>query len=163
MKKFTQSELKSILVIFGVLFFVTSINISASLRKGRDATRKNDMSAIQKEIDTYYQKYRVLPLSNNEGKIVGCFTETPNLDVATGMPLNVEVCEWGKSTFENMNTMVMDPNAKSGSSYLYKSDGSSYELYVALEGKSEAEYQLATASKNLHCGTEICNYGREVK
>lgn len=160
MKFFTKSEIITISIILTILFLVTGFNMSISLRKGRDATRKNDLAAMQKAIDTYYQKFRMFPLSTFEGKIIGCFNDEPLFDKKTGFPVNAVVCEWGQSKFENVTVMPRDPNSKKGSSYLYKSDGKKYELYVSLEGKDEPEYTEAINKNNLQCGNKICNYGR---
>ena len=160
MKFFTKIELKGILIIFIILFGLTGINISASLRKGRDATRKNDLAVMQKAIDTFYQKYREFPKSTADGRIVGCFNEDPVLDRDTGFALNTVPCDWGISTFENIKIMTRDPKSVEGFSYLYISDGKEYELYVSLEGKNEPEYSELIKVKNLQCGNKICNYGR---
>ncbi len=160
MKSFTKYEIKSLLIIFLILFGLVALNMSASLRKGRDATRKNDLSAMQKAIDTFYQKYREFPKSTQDGKIIGCFNEEPIIDKNTGLVLNAVSCEWGMSTFENIKTMTRDPSYKKGLSYLYVSDGQRYELYVSLEGKKEPEYTISVVAKNLQCGTKVCNYGR---
>ena len=163
MKLFTKNETRIIITIFSALFLITSYNMSISLRKGRDSIRKNDFSALQKGLDTYYQKYRAFPLSSCDGNIDGCFNDKVVQDKLSGLPLNVIPCIWGESEFEGIKTMVRDPKYKNGSSYLYVSDGKGYKLYIALEGKDEAEYQKATEMKNLQCGTKICNYGIEIK
>lgn len=162
MKSFTKSEIKNILTVLFVLSFVFLFNISISLRKGRDSVRKDDISAIQRALDTYYQKYRVYPVSDGKGQIFGCFNEAPSFDVKTRYPLNAVPCIWGESKFEDPNLMPRDPNYKDGSSYLYISNGKSYEIYISLEGKKEAEYTQLIVEKNLQCGNKICNYGREV-
>lgn len=160
MKFFSKSEIKSISIILIVLFGITGINISISLRRGRDNTRKDDISAIQKSLDTYYQKYRIYPLSNKEGQIVGCFSGEVVRDTVSGFPTNAEACKWGESHFENVNLMPRDPSYKKGSSYLYISDGKKYNFYISLEGRDEAEFTPSIASMNLQCGNRICNYGR---
>lgn len=157
---FTSKEIKVIFFVLTCLFLVTGFNISVSLRRGRDSIRKNDISAIQKSIDTYYQKYRMFPISTSNGEIIGCFDGDVVTDKMTGFPTNAVKCSWGESRFENTNLMPRDPKYKDGASYLYISDGKKYELYVSLEGKDEAEYTPSIASKNLHCGTKVCNYGR---
>lgn len=162
MKLFSKEETKSILLILVILFSVTAYNMAISIRRGRDATRKNDISAIQKSLDTYYQKYRVFPKSTVDGKIIGCFDGEVAID-SSGIPTNSIVCEWGKSTFEEIKTMPQDPYAKKGMNYLYISDGSEYNFYVSLEGRDEPEYTQAIALKNLQCGNKICNYGRGVE
>lgn len=161
MKKFSKGEIKSILIILIVLFSVTLYNMSISLRRGRDATRKNDIYAVEKAIDTYYQKYRVYPKATSDGRIIGCFEGEVKLDTA-GYPTNAVVCEWGKSSFEEIRVMPQDPYAKKGMDYLYVSDESSYMFYVSLEGKDEAEYTILTKNLNLQCGNQVCNYGRGV-
>lgn len=160
LNKFSLKEVNIIFFVFIVLSVAVSINMSISLRRGRDATRKDDMSALQKAIDTYYQKYRIFPISSNDGKIIGCFDEKPKVDKSTGFPLNAVVCNWGENKFESINTMPRDPSYQKGSSYLYISNGKKYELYVSLEGEDEVEYSQSVVVKNLHCGTRICNYGR---
>ncbi len=101
----------------------------------------------------------MFPLSDN-GNIVGCFNSDPVTDPKTGYPLNASTCTWGESRFENVNLMPRDPKYKNGSNYLYISDGKKYQLYIALEGRDEAEYTPSIVNKNLQCGTKICNYGR---
>lgn len=146
--------------ILVVLITVITFNMSISLRKGRDATRKNDMSAVQKALDLYYQKYSVYPLSNDKGQIVGCFEDEVVTDKKTGLPLNAVECIWGVSKFENITSLVRDPDDQKGTSYLYISDGNSYRFLVSLEGKDEDEYNPSVILKNLQCGMKICNYER---
>ncbi len=160
MNRFTTKELKLISIILLCLFCVIFFNMSISLRRGRDSIRKNDISALQKSLDTYYQKYRVYPLSTEDGKIIGCFEDEVKRDTKTGYPINVKDCVWGESKFEDDKLMPRDPTYKNGNSYKYISNGKRYEIYISLEGKDEAEYTASIASRYLHCGTKICNYGR---
>ncbi|HCR35783.1 hypothetical protein A2130_00670 [Candidatus Woesebacteria bacterium GWC2_33_12] len=157
---FNKTEIKYLLIIFTFLILVTGINIKTSLRKGRDTTRKNDMSAMQKEVDTFLQKYKEFPKSTIDGRIIGCFIENPVVDNETSHALNAVACDWGVSKFENINVINNDPSYRKGRKYLYISDGDKYEIYVSLEGKNEDEYSLTIIQKNLHCGDFICNYGR---
>ena len=160
MKFFKKSELKIIFVILLSISFLYVINIKASLRKGRDITRKDDISYVQKALNTYYQKHKVYPLSDNSGRILGCFNDAPLFDEKTGFAINAVACDWGRSSFEDITLMPRDPKSKDGMEYKYVSDGSSYKFYVSLEGKKEPEYNEQTISLNLQCGTKICNYGR---
>ena len=70
-------------------------------------------------------------------------------------------CEWGKDSFEGISTLPRDPRYEDGSNYLYFSDTEKYQIYISLEGKDEAEYTQRIVDKNLQCGSQICNYGRE--
>lgn len=160
MKLFTKSETKIIVIIFIVLFSIIGFNMKISLRKGRDNTRKNDLSVLQKALDTFQQKYHLFPPSIN-GKIGGCFGPDTTLDPKTDKPVDLIACEWGKDSFEKISTLPRDPNYQKGASYLYLSDTERYQIYVSLEDKNEAEYSETVFNKSLQCGTVICNYGRE--
>ena len=160
LKNFTESETKIIVSILVVLFVVIGFNMSTSLRRGRDSIRKNDISAVQGALDTYYQKYHIYPLSNDKGQIIGCFNEKPQVDLQSGVPINVVLCDYVQSRFEDLRSMPRDPNHKKGAEYLYISDGSKYEFFISLEGKDEAEYSPTIVTKNLQCGNRICNYGK---
>lgn len=164
MKPFTKLEIKSIFLILSVLFIVVFVNMLASLRRGRDSIRKNDIYAVEQALDTFYQKYKFYPKATADGKIIGCFSGGVIYDEVTGLPTNMEVCEWGKSTFEDLRVVPNDPNYKKGVSYRYTSETlESYFFYISLEGKNEPEYTKNIVNKNLQCGNEICNYGRGTK
>lgn len=144
MLKFSREESKVIGSIFLILIIVTGINIVASLRKGRDANRKNDLGAIERNLALYLEKYKTYPQASSDGKIIGCFDESPILDEISGAPTNAIPCKWKNISVD----------------YLYTFDGKKYKVYIALEGKHEAEYSKITEDMGLHCGTRICNYGR---
>lgn len=159
---FTKKEVKTISLILIALFVLIATNMAVSLRRGRDATRKDDMSAIQKSLDNYKQKYTVYPPSTDDGRIIGCFDGDVIQDKSTGIPLNNIVCDWGKSSFEDMSPMPRDPSAEDGINYKYIAIDMGYGFYVSLEGKDEPEYNMETLGLNLQCGNKMCNYGREV-
>lgn len=159
---FTKSELKLILPILTILFVLIGVNMAVSLRRGRDVTRKNDVSSIQKALDSYKQKYSIYPPSTDDGRIIGCFDGGVIVNKSTGIPINNIVCEWGQSSFEDMSPMPRDPDAQKGVNYKYVALDKGYKLYVSLEGKDEPEYNIDTLGLNLQCGNKICNYGREV-
>ena len=160
MKKFSKEETKVISIIFIILFIVVGFNLRISFRRGRDNTRKNDLSALQNALDSFQSKYNMFPPSI-DGKIGGCFGPDTQIDPATDRLINLVPCEWGVDSFENMNTLPRDPNFDKGANYLYLSDTKKYQIYISLEGKDEAEYTQKTFDKNLQCGVRICNYGRE--
>lgn len=160
-KRFKNTEIVILLTVFTFLALVFAVNLSASLRKGRDATRKNDLSAIQKALDSYSAKYGIFPLSIN-GQIAGCMGPETYLDPKSNRYINMVACPWGEPGFETLKTMPRDPLASKGRNYFYFSeDGERYSIYVALEGKDEPEYNPETEKFNLQCGNVLCNYGRE--
>lgn len=163
MRFFKKNEITTILIILFALTLTVVSNLKVSYRRGRDATRKDDISVVQQLVDSYYTRYKIYPLSTTDGRIIGCFEKGEILDLKTGYPTNAITCEWGESKFQNGQTTPRDPDYQKGASYMYfSSDGLGYSVYVSLEGKDEAEYQVETENKNLHCGSRICNYGREV-
>jgi general secretion pathway protein G len=52
-----------------------------------------------------------------------------------------------------------DPHSKSGTTYVYLSDGNRYQIFAALEGADEAEYDAKIAARGIMCGNKICNMG----
>lgn len=164
MKFFKKNEIVNILIIIVVLTAVIIQNLIVSYRRGRDATRKDDISVLQQMAEFYYNKYGVYPLSTEDGQIIGCFEKGEILDLSTGFPINAIPCKWGESKLQNGQLTPRDPDYQRGASYKYLSnDGSNYSVYVSLEGKDESEYQIETESENLQCGTRVCNYKRVVK
>ena len=79
MKFFTKKEKKIILLILVCLFTIVGINMKVSLRRGRDNTRKNDLSVLQKALDIFISKYQMFPPSV-DGKIEGCFGPDTKVD-----------------------------------------------------------------------------------
>lgn len=53
-----------------------------------------------------------------------------------------------------------DPNSSKGTSYLYLVGPDMFQIFVAQEGIDEPEYDLKIVARNLKCGSEICNSGR---
>jgi type II secretory pathway pseudopilin PulG len=154
MKSFSKSEIISLVVIFLVLIGVSWPNFALSLRRSRDQIRRDDMGNIQAAIDAYYDDYGMFPASTDDGKIIACKNGS---------------CDWGKDTWVNltpgvnkvyMKVIPTDPNYKSGTNYLYFSDGSRYQLLGALEGADEPSYDVKLADRKVMCGNKICNMGR---
>jgi type II secretory pathway pseudopilin PulG len=145
---FKRQEKKVLLGLFIVLAILTAFNMNISIRRGRDNQRKNDMSTLQKALDLYHGQNFRFPKSV-DGKIAACMG-----------PVHLG-CQWGKDKFMNISTLPRDPSSDLGREYLYLSNTKGYAIYIALEGKDEAEYTQSILDMGLHCGSQICNYGRE--
>lgn len=156
---FSKKDFRVIASIFFVLIIIISLNLQVSLRKGRDSVRKNDLSALQGALDKYLSKYREFPESH-DGKIVGCFKDDTHFDEKLGKYLNLRACEWGVDGFEGLEKLPRDPYYDKGRDYLYLSNGSKYQIFISLEGKSEAEYTESVVRRRLSCGDVTCNYGK---
>ncbi len=163
MKFFSKSETVSIIIIFLFLIAVSWPNFSLSLRRARDQTRRDDMGYMETAIDAYYVDHGFFPPSSPDGKFVVCKD-------AQGKPV---ACEWGQKwispaltkdkVYEDktyMNGLPQDPNFNSGTAFAYFSDPGRFQIYAALEGMDEAEYDPKVAERGIKCGNKICNMGR---
>jgi len=140
MKFFSKSEAISIVVIFLVLIVVSLPNFVLSLRRARDQTRRNDLGSIQTAVENYYTDHGFFPLS------------------LPGWGQKWSSVVQGEDKVY-MNFVPNDPNSASGTTYVYLSDGNRYQIFGALEGTDEAEYDLKLAARGIKCGNEICNMG----
>lgn len=150
---FTKKEWLGIGAILFGLFFFMLLNFSVSERKARDAQRKQDVRDIANALESYKDKNGGYPLPLN-GKIVGCDSGKKD---ERGIVI-LRACDWGLDAFNGARLLV-DPGNSSGISYYYLSDGRFFQLYAALEGSEEAEYDKKIIARNLPCGKLICNFG----
>lgn len=122
---FTLIELLIVIAVIGVLasslFFV--VNPVTQFQKARDASRKSDLTQIQKALELYYFDNNVYPASDNN--------KIKDKDGAT--------IEWGNSWPSYMATIPKDPVSSQSYFYQSPSDGSWYMLYAKLEYCSDAQ------------------------
>jgi len=159
MYKLNRSEVIILLSIFTFLIFTIAANIVVSKRRGRDNNRKTDATSVQGALDTYLQKYKQFPESK-DGMIVGCKGENTYFDDKDQIYKELEVCRWGKDGFEDLRSLPQDPLADKGRSYYFVSNTKTYQFFVSLEGKDEAEYTEDIVKRNLPCGSVVCNFGK---
>lgn len=169
--KFTKEELFSVLLIFAVLISVSVPNFVSSLRRARNQTRKDDMGMLSKVVDKYKSDFGSYPLSTDDGRFLACLKPGSKVEVAKDGRLIADLipCEWGKdalidltpgSTKVYVQQLPADPHADEGVSYLYYSDGSRFQIFAALEGTDDAEYDTSIINRQLSCGGSTCNLGR---
>lgn len=160
MNNFSKSELKAILIIFAFLVVISTPNFIVSLRRARDAQRKADIGSIQDALYRYQADFGTFPLSIN-GKIAACepvsFKEVSGIKTPVFSP-----CEWGKSSLADLSDSSYPPYLKiiPNGSYYYFSNGSRFQIYGALEGKDEDEYDESIIKRGIYCGEKICNFGK---
>lgn len=170
-KKFTKTEVISLLVIFLILIGISIPNFMVSLRRARDQVRKDDMGALEHGLGDYFADFRSFPLSSNDGKIVACKNpgDQVTLDKTGRLVVNLIPCEWGRdaivdltpgSNKEYIHILPREPNYLKGATYQYFSDGQRFQIFVSLEGKDEPEYDPKIIARNIICGNVICNAGR---
>lgn len=150
---FTLVEILIVMVIIGIVATIGFGSFASSQMKGRDASRKSDLTQIARALETYYNDYGQYPL-DSVGAIAGC---------GAGV-----ACEWGEPFVDDKNTVYMikiphDP--KSDRYYRYaSSDGTSYQIYASLENRLDTSIvDFGTEPgqfDGLNCGAaDFCNYG----
>lgn len=160
MSSFSKSELKAILIIFLFLIAISTPNFIVSLRRARDAQRKADIGEVHDSLLRYQGDFGAFPLSIG-GKIAACepvtFKEVNGIKTPVFSP-----CDWGKSSLVDLSDSSYPPYMKliPNGSYYYFSDGSNFQIYGSLEGKSEDEYDESIIKRGIACGSKICNFGK---
>ena len=169
MKRFTKSEIISLVVIFSILIAVSIPNFIISLRRARDQVRRDDLGVMVYALGDYLSDYKIFPNSSADGKIINCLNpgDKPVKNKLGNWVLNLIPCEWGFHAFSDLVTgkiyraiLPRDPDYQKGAKYLYFSDGERYQIYAAMEGADEAEVDPKIIARNLMCGSRICNIGR---
>lgn len=167
MNFFSKEEIRAIGIIFGLLIVFSAPNFLVSLRRARDAQRKADIGSVYEALNKYQTDFGTFPLSV-EGKIAACAPAK----VIKQEPKNIIVfspCNWGQDSLRDLadpdyppylKNIPADPLTKDGFAYYYLANGSRYQIYGALEGKTEAEYDPKIVARNLPCGAKICNFGK---
>lgn len=115
----TLIELLIVMSLIAVLATAIWGNFFTSLTKSRDSRRKQDLDAISKSLELYYNDNKAYPL--------------PTLIVWGSAFLNPN-----NSTVVYMQKVPADPVSPS-SVYCYSSDGSSYKIYANLENTNDSK------------------------
>lgn len=132
---FTLVELLIAMAIITILAAVTWGNFSNSLVKGRDSRRKQDLEAIGKALEMYYNDNKSYPTSIPGGG-------TPFIH-----PSN--------SSVVYMQKVPSDPQSVVNKYCVSSTDGSYYKLYARIENQNDPSL-LPTITCNLVSGY---NYG----
>ena len=167
MKFFSKEEILVLSAILLVLIIVSVPNFIVSVRRSRDAQRKNDIGVLADGLGNFANNFGSYPLSSPDGKILAC---NPKISyVAKIVKVDFDPCEWGKDDLRDaldtsyppyITALPFDPKHNEGVSYLYLSNGKRFQIFAHLEGTDEAEYDPKIAARNLLCGNKVCNFGR---
>ena len=150
---FTKKESYQILLILMVVLVATLANLRVSYRKSRDAQRKQDLRQFSDIAGKYYEDYEHFPFAK-DGKIMVC-----NRHIDDKRATIFEPCSAGQDGSPYTKMIPADPKNSDGYKYLYVSNGKQFQIYGALEGKSEDEYNEIVESLGLDCGVKKCNFG----
>lgn len=171
MKFFSKTEIVAVLIIFLALVVISAPNFTVSARRARDQVRNDDLGSLVNALDAYQTDFSSFPLSTPDGKIVACKSPSDKvqIDKSGRIQVNLIPCQWGKDPFIDLTPgsnktyeaiLQQDPQAGSGASYVYFSDGVGYQLLTSLEGSDEPEYDKTIVARKVMCGSRICNAGR---
>ena len=149
----TSRQYRVIGVCFLFVIALTVINLRISLRKSRDAQRKQDVRNISDYLNNFREEYAYFPQSQ-DGNILGC--ESGQVD-EFGNPI-FRLCRWGNDQLVG-SPLPTDPQEAHGTQYYYLSSGTHYQVYSALESNNEPEYSGSIVKRNLKCGAKVCNFG----
>lgn len=166
MKKFSQKgltkiELIVVVVILGVLSFMTYGNFQTSVKKERDVKMKATLHEVRLALEKYYGQNKVFPPSINEGGNAGKIQ-------ACGCSPKGEPCFWGESELCDANYIVYlrtlpGEAVKTKKNFCYISEGQSFKLYADVENNRDPEclehnlLGFCTASRE--CGGKKYNFG----
>lgn len=143
---FTLMELMVVIAILGVLSTLMTGNFLTSIKRSRDAQRKNDLSTIQRALEMYYEDNKTYP--TGEGATNGLI----NFGNAFCHP-DPDGC----TTKTYMQKMPNDPLANRR--YQYFSDtGTNYRIYACMENNQMVVPVWVNAPANI-CTTTSCKRG----
>lgn len=154
---FSKKEFSFVTIVLTVIAVVTVVNLFASYRKSRDVTRKNELGDIESRLSDFKKAIGVFPLATDDGKIIGCNGFKTKFGDWVFAP-----CEWGDNKINSpfFDPLPLDPYFEKGRKFVYRSNGNTFQVYAALEGKYEEEYDKNIVLLNISCGDAVCNVGR---
>lgn len=142
-KGFTLIEVLLVIAILGILAVLITNNFFSSLRKGRDAARKSNLSSISKAVEMFYEDKAMYPDYNILEYSKLCETEADSADESECRKTYI---------FE----IPIDPI--SGNNYVYQTDalGTYYSLYSCIENSQDSS---AGVDQNGYTGISCGNCG----
>lgn len=135
---FTLIELIIVMALMAILATAIWGNFFTSLTKGRDSRRKQDLDAVSKAVELYYNDAKAYPL--------------PAL-IQWGFAFSNE----NNSSVIYMQKLPQDPGYPTSESYCYISDGTYYKMYANLENTDDPKIIPTVACPP--ASTKYYNYG----
>lgn len=129
------------------------------------------MGALQAGLMEYFSDFGEFPISSPDGKIMGCKAPGAEVQIDSKGRLIVDLtpCTWGQDPLVDLtpgggkkylNPIPQDPDGSKGVSYAYFSDGQRFQIFTSFEISTQAEVDPKIISRNISCGSKICNVGR---
>ncbi len=140
----TEKETKIVFLILLAILLVTGLNMVVALRKARDVQRKGDIREYTRFLETFQSEKGFIPAATDDGLMIACDPEPDGMGGFIFHP-----CDWDPD----------DPHSTKGIHYYYLASAKNWQVFAALEGKNEAEYDPAIEARDLPCGIKQCNFG----
>ncbi len=176
---FKKDELLKVASVLLIIIFMTLVNLRVSIRKSRDAQRKDDINSISNSLDEFFKIYGFFPNSSPDGRIIWCKADNYD-EVLASMQKNekfdmnvfikgLRPCDWGKDGIFDiydtqksyLKTLPTDPKKAEGLTYFYISNTNRYQLYAYLEGADKEDgYRQSIINRKTECGNKICSFGK---
>lgn len=167
MKFFTKEETLVVSAVLALIITVSIPNFAVSIRRARDAQRKNDVGVLANALAKFRDDFGSFPLSSPNGEVMAC---NPRISqVGKKVEVIFDACSWGKDALKDpfdpsypayTPVLPIDPKDEGGIKYFYISNGKRFQLLAHLEGSDEAEYDPKILARNVSCGSKICSFGR---
>jgi len=154
---FTLVELMIVMVILGILMTIGTQAFIASMKRGRDATRKGNLRAISNALEMYYNDKGKYPVWDGAGSIPGCYNAGGSTGVCgTAYPIFKDSIANGAMY---MAQFPADPIILQKYYYISSATGGQYQIYTHLESSQDPAI-FAPAAAGTDCGTNAaCNWG----
>lgn len=164
-------------MILVLIVVVSTGNFRVSLRRARDADRKQAIGAMVTALTKYHEDFGFFPPATEDGRIVACKDEFGPIQLEGDVDETLEErllkifrpCEWGEDSLRDVTdpdyppyfrTLPEDPRHEDGFSYYYQSNTNRFQVYTSLEGEDEDEYTPTIEEKGFMCGSYTCNFGK---
>lgn len=151
-KAFTLIELLLTMALLAILAMFLFGNFTTSIKRGRDAQRKNDLSQLQKALELYYDENNAYPDFLDDDIFNQKLCRTDAIPALTP-------CPTPETTY--MTKTPKDPH----SSYIYKyvpgASGVDYYLYSYIENSKDLGNGVSQTgyTTNVMCNaTTLCKY-----
>lgn len=156
MKKnaFTLIELIVVMAILAILMAIGTGAFTASMKKGRDNTRKANLRAITNALELYNMDKGKYPTGDSEGRIVGCGTDTSRVFCEVNGPFQDAT---PATPTMYMAQLPTDPQYPSKKYFYVSATGAQYQIYTHLENSQDPAI-ITPAASGTDCGG-TCNWG----
>jgi prepilin-type N-terminal cleavage/methylation domain-containing protein len=130
---FTLIELILVMIIIAILSAMVIGNFMTSLKKGRDARRKQDLEQIRRAVELYYEDKHTYPLP-----------------AAVQYGASLKDVDSGKLYMQEIPNDPVSTN-----NYQYQSDGTYYRLYSCLENAQDKGSNISQSGFDNGAGSAI--------